>query len=241
MAFTNNRIFLTLKYLFQVEGYTTIPTQSFPYRMGCHNSDLFRIGIHPNDPHHKEYFSDGISLSEYHAAFLSSPIFQMELWLLTKVSGGNVDPVTTTIPHLRGVATGDHSSFGPWTTWAVNGSRLQPIGSSFEHNNRDAKADVPSSETTTTTTPCVIMRCRTRHGPFCDTWWALELEDTASTASTTMEQQYRRPQLVFGTSLLDDYHNSIFVRLMTPLHRFYSRLLLANCKANLVYKYQKNQ
>jgi hypothetical protein len=217
--------------MLRIQGHSTIPVNSFPYRMGCHNSDMFRIVIDNTDD---EYFSDGISLSEYHAAFLCSPIFQIELWLLTKFGiSTNIDPVTTTVQHLQGVATGDYSSFGPWTTWAVEGNRSRPIVSVSNILSSDG-----SKESSSAATPCVIMRCRTRHGPFCDTWWALELEETANQQP---QEQCRRPQLVFGTSLLNDYHNSILVRLTTPLHRFYSRLLLANCKATLVYQYQKHQ
>ena len=240
MTITSNRVFLTLKYMLRIEGDSTVPVKSFPYRMGCHNSDMFRIVIDNNTDN--EYFSDGISLSEYHAAFLCSPIFQMELWLLKQlgiISTNNIDPITTTIQHLQGVATGDHSSFGPWTTWAVEGNRSRSIGS--VSNILSTSSSIGSKETSSssTATPCVIMRCRTRHGPFCDTWWALELEE--ETTSNHQQQQRRRPQLVFGTSLLNGYQNSILVRLMTPLHRLYSRLLLANCKATLVYKYQKHQ
>lgn len=237
MTITNNKLFLTLKYMLHVRGHYAIPEKSFPYRMGCHNSDMFRLDIHTNDD---EYFSDGISLSEYHAAFLCSPIFQMELWLLKKLGIiTNIDPVTTTVQHLQGVATGDHSSFGPWTTWAVEGNRSRPIASAsastFSSSSSETIQDTRSNLSSSEVTPCVIMRCRTRHGPFCDTWWALELDDT-------INQQHRRlPQLVFGTSLLSGSHNSILSRLMTPLHRFYSRLLLADCKATLVNQHRKHQ
>jgi hypothetical protein len=238
-SITNNRLILTLKYMLHIKGHYTIPEKSFPYRMGCHNSDMFRIAISCNDD---EYFPDGISLSEYHAAFLCSPVFQMELWLLTTLGIiTNIDPVTTTIQHLQGVATGDHSSFGPWTTWAIEGNRSRPIASvstlssSSSNINSDTKSTASSSSVVA---PCVIMRCRTRHGPFCDTWWALELEE-----ATNQQQggQHRRPQLVFGTALLSGANNSILARIMTPLHRFYSRLLLASCKATLVYQYHKHQ
>ena len=231
--------------MLHVKGHYTVPEKKFPCRMGCQNSDMFRIALNSNDD---EYFSDGISLSEYHAAFLCSPLFQMELWLLTKLGIiANIDPITTTTQHLQSVATGDHSSFGPWTTWAVEGNRLRPIASvsknsssSSSDNSSDAKSNKSSSPepSSVTATPCVIMRCRTRHAPFCDSWWALELED-----ATNQQQQdeYCRPELVFGTALIGNSQNSILTRLMTPLHRFYSRLLLANCKATLVYQYHKHQ
>jgi hypothetical protein len=222
--------------MFHIKGYHTIPETSFPYRMGCINSDMFRITLHLDK---NEYFPDGISLSEYHAAFLCSPIFQLELWLLTKLGiGTNIDPITTTQKHLQGVATGDHSSFGPWTTWAVHGSRSRPIVSVSNSNIINVISDAKSDSVT----PCVIMRCRTKHGPFCDTWWALELEDETMLLNDPSQKRYNRnPQLVFGTSLLKDNHNSLLGRIMTPLHRFYSRLLLANCKATLVIQSQKHQ
>jgi hypothetical protein len=223
MAGTSNRMVLTLRYMFHVNGYYKIPEKSFPSRMGCHHSDMFRVSF----DHKQEYFEDGISLSEFHAAFLCSPLFQLELWLLSKFGMfTNIDPITTTTKHLQGVASGDHSSFGPWTTWAVDGSRSRLV------STVDEKILPDTTSTSSTVTPCVIMRCRTRQGPFCDSWWALEME------SDDGQPSRRHPQLVFGTSLLKDYHNSMLIRVMTPLHRFYSRLLLANCKATLVHQYR---
>jgi hypothetical protein len=207
---------------------------------------MFRIAILNGSAPDDEYFSDGISLSEYHAAFLCSPVFQMELWLLTRLGiVSNIDPITTSIQHLQGVATGDHSSFGPWTTWAVEGNRSRPITVSSSNSDigTDTKSNTASSKPVSSipeAAPCVIMRCRTRHGPFCDTWWALEFDDATGT-NQEQQQQNCHPQLVFGTALIGSSHHSMFTWIMTPLHRFYSRLLLANCKANLVYQYRKHQ
>jgi hypothetical protein len=217
----SSKTLLTLKYLFKVKGYHSIPEGSFPYRMGCHNSDKFTISL-TND----EYFSDGISLSEYHAAFLCSPVFQLELWLLSKLSA--IDPITTTNDHLRSVAVGERSSFGPWTAWAVEGNRSSPLMS-----NTPKAATESFSKEHSSKTPCVIMRCRTSKGPFCDTWWALEFDDSHHPSGTLTS---KHPQLVFGTSLLGSSSQSIFIRILMPLHQLYSRLLLASCKATLVYQ-----
>ena len=209
-----------MKYLFHVKGSRTIPHSSFPYRMGCHDSDMYTISIC-----YDEYFTHGISLSEYHAAFLCSPLFQIELWLLSKIS--TIDRITTTKDHLQSVALGDHSSFGPWTTWAIEGSRTQSI---LEASNGTTSLS-PKETTTQSKFPCVIMRCRTNRGPFCDTWWALDIED---------DPHKHKPhlQMKFGTSLIGIHKSSLMVQILTPFHDLYSRLLLSSCMATLVQRYK---
>lgn len=179
-------MFKTLKTAFSIRGYQSAPNSAFPVRMGSKDSDMFRIAITDDE------LASGVSLSDFHAAFLSSPIFQMELWLLSKFT--TIDTATTTREHLHQVATGEMSTFGPWTAWAVEGSRNGQVTSRSDPTSR-----------------CQIMRCYIKGKPFCDTWWSVEKQK---------DSPY--PELVFGTSLkekslatnlLDPFHR-LYSRLL---------------------------
>jgi hypothetical protein len=168
--------------------------------MGSKHSDMFRIEIT------NEELASGVSLSDFHAAFLTSPIFQTELWMMSKCT--TFDTATTTREHLNQVATGDMSTFGPWTAWAVEGSRNGQVTSRSDPTSR-----------------CQIMRCYIKGKPFCDTWWSVE-----------KQKDCRYPELVFGTSLSKNNNNndSMLAIIMYPFHRLYSRLLIASAKVTLI-------
>ena len=218
-------MFMTLKYAFNVKGYRSIPATSFPYRMGCQNSDMFRIGLSQAE------YSGGVSLAEFQAAFLCSPVFKLELWLLSKTN--LVDPMETTNAHLMEVVLGEKSAFGPWTAWAVEGHRTRALSSS--------SPSTPSS--TTPKPPCQIMRCKVNGEPFCDTWWwSVELGDPSPEDDDDDDDAnaQRHPQLVFGTALIENGTTSyVIARLLHPFHRIYSRLLLASCKVTLTLECKK--
>lgn len=192
-------ILQTLRYAFKdVRGYASAPSNSFVRRMGASDSDMFRIAV--------SELPGGVSLQDFHYSFLSSPLFQLELWMLTYIS--TVDPAITTSQHLRFVASGDKSSFGPWTAWGVEGKRKERITSSSD----------PASA-------CQIMRCYISGKPFCDTWWAVEKSPDCQS-----------PELVFGTAMIrtSGQKPSFMWKLTDPFHRLYSRLLLASAKYNLI-------
>jgi hypothetical protein len=95
----------------ECEGYTATSPSSFPHRMGCTNSDMFRIGVSATEvlP-----FVGGVTLADFHAAFLTSPLFKLELWLLSMSGYANKDTLDNV--HLHAVSRGEERSFGPWST-----------------------------------------------------------------------------------------------------------------------------
>jgi hypothetical protein len=190
--------------LSSVRGYYRVASSAFPIRMGATNSDMFRIDFVDEDN------TLGVSLQDFHLAFLTSPLFQFELWILSFATVS--DPATTTTEHLAAVTSGDKSSFGPWTAWAVEGKRSAPLTASSE----------PASA-------CQIMRCYIQGKTFCDTWWAVEkVADRPN------------PELVFGSAFkFCDDHKPLMFRVLDPLHRLYSRLLLASAMINLIQQKQK--
>jgi hypothetical protein len=194
----------TLRYTFAVRGHYSTPSASFPIRMGCKQSDMFRLGVTESES------ADGVTLRDFHAAFLSSPLFRTELWILSKI--GAAHPEMTSHEHLLDVASGEKSSFGPWTSWAVNGSREKAV---------TAQSDPASA--------CVVMRCYVSQKPFCDTWWAVE---------KTLDNKL--PELVFGTAMKLPKSEkgwsitSLQLTVLDPVHRLYSRILLASAKATLL-------
>jgi len=215
-----SKLLKTFKYAFSVKGFHSVPESSFVARMGCAASDKFTIELTETE------YSGGVSLAEFHAAFLCSPVFQTELWILSKF--GQVDAESLKPSHLTNVAMGDRSCLGPWTAWAVDGKRTQAVSTTS------------GDDSTTKIKPaCQIMRARFKGKPFCDTWWSVELQDASSTGGDAL----RHPQLVFGTAMIQSDDDSTMVRLITkvldPLHRMYSRILLASAKANLVVEGQK--
>jgi hypothetical protein len=172
---------------------------------------MFRLSVTES-----ESADSPITLQEFHAAFLSSPAFRNELRIFSMIGVGN--PETTSDAHAKDVASGEKSSFGPWTAWAVDGSREKAV---------TAQSDPASA--------CVVMRCYIAGKPFCDTWWAVE---------KTLDNEL--PELVFGTAMKAPYDgsngsfmSSLMVKALDPFHRLYSRILLASAKATLLDLHQR--
>jgi len=244
-----SKLVKTFRYAFSVQGYSTISESSFPARMGCRaeGTDKFTI------PLTEAEYSGGVSLAEFHAAFLCSPIFSTELWILSKL--GLVEPESLQSSHLMNVAMGDRSCLGPWTAWALDGNRIRPISSTpiTTTTTNSATESEGATKKKDPVVPCQIMRARFHGKPFCDTWWAVELADDeqVSSSSSTAGERVRHPQLVFGTYMIhssqDDDDSSttgvarsiLFKVVLDPLHRLYSRILLASAKATLVANGQK--
>jgi hypothetical protein len=204
-------LWTTLRYTFAVRGYYAAPLSSFPTRMGCKQSDMFRLSVTES-----ESADSPITLQEFHAAFLTSPAFRNELRIFSIT--GLADVEMTSPAHAKDVASGEKSSFGPWTAWAVDGSRQ--------------KALTPQSDPASA---CVVMRCYIAGKPFCDTWWAVE---------KTVDNEL--PELVFGTAMKAPFDganggfmSSLLVKVLDPFHRLYSRILLASAKATLLDLHQQ--
>ena len=232
------KLLKTFRYFYSVQGYTTIPTSTFPARMGCSLSDKFTI------PLTEAEYPGGVSLAEFHAAFLCSPIFTTELWILSKL--GQIDRASLEPSHLTNVAMGERSCLGPWTAWALDGNRTRPVRSlTTTSTTSDASANPNDLLAATAVVPCQIMRARFRGRPFCDTWWAVELTEstTTTTSAKSGETRVRHPLLAFGTAMIaspdDSATKRVLSTIMDPLHRLYSRLLLASAKATLVVEGQK--
>jgi hypothetical protein len=208
---TLSTLWTTLRYTFAVRGYYETPSSSFPTRMGCKRSDMFRLSVTES-----ESADSPITLQEFHAAFLSSPVFRTELWMHSMIGVGNSE--TTSDAHAKDVASGEKSSFGPWTSWARDGSHEKKL--------------TPQSDPTSA---CVVMRCYISGKPLCDTWWAVE---------KTVDNEL--PELVFGTAMKAPYDgtdgsfmSSLLVKVLDPFHRLYSRILLASAKATLLDLHQQ--
>jgi len=240
-----SKVLLTFRYLVSVKGYHSVPANSFPARMGCASSDRFTVTLTEAE------YAGGVSLAEFHAAFLCSPVFQMELWILSKVlQREDFDAVTIQPRHLRDVALGERSRVGPWTAWAVDGNRTRAVSSTTTTTSTATTPSTSSSSSSNNKPACQIMQCRIHNKPFCETWWAVELEEEPAVAPA-LSVVVRHPQLVFGTALIpsNDENNEsssmsfrrLLTKAMTPLHRLYSRLLLASAKATLVVEGQKRE
>lgn len=194
---------------------------------------MFRLRLPPD---FISQSNNGISLAEYQAAFLLSPLFRCELWLLNAV-GAVPDRSTIADTNLMDVATGKSDTMATWKTWAVEGDRHEGVSLQNE-----PQSNYPN--------PCIIMRSTMNDRPFCDTWWAVEVVTTSSIPDRDQRQHI---DLVFGTSLLNHptfssssnsrstgkMLSSILTDALTPLHRLYSRLLLASCQANLIQSRQE--
>ena len=129
----------TIREVWHVRGTLTAPPSIFPLKLNPHRtSDMFRLAM-PEQT---------VRLCDFQYAFFTSPVFQTELRLLS------LPPIQRTYAHLQGIAEGDQSSLGPWTAWAVDGSRTKVIG--------------PGDSA------CAVMRCTVNGRPFCDTWWCVE-------------------------------------------------------------------
>ena len=239
-----SKLLLTFRYFVSVQGHHSVPASSFPARMGCASSDRFTVTLTEAE------YAGGVSLAEFHAAFLCSPIFQMELWILSKVlQREDFDAVTIQPRHLRDVALGERSRVGPWTAWAVDGNRTRAVSST---TTTTTTTSTTSSSSSNNKPACQIMQCRIHNKPFCETWWAVELEEEPAVAAPASSVVVRHPQLVFGTALIPSndennesssisFRRQLLTQAMTPLHRLYSRLLLASAKATLVVEGQKRE
>ena len=103
-----------------------MPPSSFVARQGGQDtSDMFRLTWGTTTHKDKE---EPISLQDYHEAFLTSPVFQMELFLLSSLPFPNntknkTDWVSTMRQrsHLKAVAQGKETTMGPWTVRATEG------------------------------------------------------------------------------------------------------------------------
>jgi hypothetical protein len=203
--------------------------------MGCTNSDMFRIGVSATEvlP-----FVGGITLADFHAAFLTSPLFKLELCLLSMSGYANKDTIDNV--HLHAVARGEERSFGPWSTFGIEGNRQLPflfpssVTSDGETMNERASARKEAESCTG------IMRSEFPKGrPFCDTWWSIGWPIEGRDQINDPSRQHI--ELTFGTALIAERNgvvsslsSSLLIRMTTPLHRLYSRLLLASAKAKLV-------
>lgn len=240
-------IYKTLQYSLQVRGYRSAPFDSFPARRGCNNSDMFCVTVTDDE------FPGGVSLSQYQAAFLCSPLFQAELWLLSCL--GYADPSTTTPKQLQQVAQGEKCSFGPWTSRAVEGNRNQVARQKLHRSNGKSESEkelnpaVEPPSASSSFSACQIMRCLVSGKEFCDTWWAVGSCDALDGA----------PELVLGTSIILPHKElqeslspsnqssqvvarrkePLLIKLLYPFHRLYSRLLLANAKYQLIHQFEK--
>jgi hypothetical protein len=226
---------LILKYaLWNVRGHTSITPSSFPHRMGCTNSDMFRIGVSATEvlP-----FVGGITLADFHAAFLTSPLFKLELWLLSMSGYANKDTVDDA--HLHAVAKGEEHNFGPWSAFAIEGNRQFPFLFPSSVTSGDETINEMASARKEAESCTIIMRSQfPKDRPFCDTWWAIErpLEER-----DLIFDDRQHIELAFGTALIagrngavPSLSSSLLIRMTTPLHRLYSRFLLASAKARLV-------
>jgi hypothetical protein len=230
-------LFVILKYaIWNVRGYTSATPSSFPHRMGCTNSDMFRVGVSATEvlP-----FVGGIAMADFHAAFLTSPLFKLELWLLSM--SGHANKETVDDAHLHAVARGEERSFGPWSTFGTEGNRQLPflfpssVTSGAETMNERASARKEAESCT------VIMRSEFPNGrPFCDTWWSIE-RPMEERDHPNDDPSHQHIELTFGTALIAERNgvvsslpSSLLIRMATPLHRLYSRFLLASAKAKLV-------
>lgn len=178
-----------MRYSISVRGFFRTPDASLIARKTGRKSDMFRLSVHLHEltPAIPPTFPD------YFFAFLTSPLFSIELSILQGL--GMTKKETCEFDHLRKVSIGQEATFGLWRH--------------FDHETD------PASTTT-------IMRAMTPQGiPFCDSWWSLEIVN---------ETEY---DLVFGTALIYG-HNSWLAYVADPLHRLYSRLLLASAKEKLL-------
>ena len=131
--------FRVIEYTLSVRGYMTAPSSSFVMRRKSEGksqafeSDMFRIDVTQKELAH------GVTLQDFQAAFLTSPLFRLELWILRMA--GAADAETTTPSHLENVAQGNERGFGPWIALA-----------------NEMKRDVLISEKSSGTSACRIMR-----------------------------------------------------------------------------------
>lgn len=183
----------TIKNAFYVKGYYEAPPDSFPSRAGCQSTDMFRV------PVNKSEAANGVSLADFQAAFLLSPLFQLELWILSKL----MPTETLTRERLIAVARGEETRFAGWRNLAAEGDRQRAITTATEP-----------------TAVCQIMRCQINEKPFCDTWWAVERSQDET-------------ELVFGTAIIFSGRKPLALSILDPVHRIYSRMLLASAKATL--------
>lgn len=124
----------TLDYVRLVRGYGKVSESSFVARQGGRQSDMFRIvcccdGAASQSSSSSPPPSPNVSLQDYHKAFLTCPLFQIELHLLSMVQRGMGSSTTTSAAHLDAVARGDEKCVGPWTIHAQEGDCAMQFGS----------------------------------------------------------------------------------------------------------------
>jgi hypothetical protein len=221
----SKQVLRTLCYSLDVQGFSAIPTKAFPIRGGFalreapssyYPADMFRLSLTRAEL--QDQFEEGVSLEEFHFAFLTSPLFALELWLLSDVFG-IVDRTTTSSLHLREVASGEKKQFAQWSTVGREGNPDVPVSVVSSRSSKQNSADV-------------IMRVGVRQSTFCDTWWAVDLP----ISNRDHKQDEAAADLVFGTILEEKMTglSGVTLRLFDPVHRLYSRLLLASAKTRLL-------
>lgn len=153
-------------------------------------------------------FDRSVTLQEFHTAFLFSPVFQTELFLLQMLN--IVAPVSN--QQLSQVGTAKHDQFALWRTIVrrLDGRTTMMMKECLDKSTKriyEARNTI------------VVMRCYTP-SPFCDTWWSIESNDGMLS-------------LQFGTTMLGAYSSSWIVAALDPFHQLYSRILLASAKETL--------
>ena len=101
----------TLKCLAMVRGHRRVSPSSFVAQQGGLTSDMFRITWKDKEP---------ISMQDYHQAFLTCPVFQLELFILSTLQK-SAWYQTTRVSHLKAVAQGNETCMGPWSVHATEG------------------------------------------------------------------------------------------------------------------------
>ena len=161
----------------------------------------------------------GVTLSEYHEAFLTCPLFSIELAALRLLGLATAD--STSPEHLSRVARGQETSFALWT-------------------------EVQRSTGDEDNGPVGVEEGVVMSNGFERTWWGVDKDD------------HGRARLIFGTglepagpapqqdSVLDREAPDpqplpqplplppLILRLIAPLHRLYSRVLLVAAKNHMV-------
>jgi hypothetical protein len=151
----------TLQYARWVRGYDRASASTLIARVGGAQSDMFRLTL-PKD-------HTNVSLADFHAAFLTSPLFQMELWILSTAQGGGD---TFQRSHLEAVAQGDKGSVGPWRHHTMEGDVQAKLSSQLPGTavTRIMRAHVrgkcaaawrlqntPSTHSLTHVPPCILL------------------------------------------------------------------------------------
>jgi hypothetical protein len=192
-----------------------------PIKVLLEHSDGFMVPFvtTSNTEQHHPPTTTIITLHDYHRAFLRSPVFQLEFWILRMC--GLISAESVSQDRLDRVAAGTANSFALWSTIYRESSSAS------------------SSQT-------VVMRCTTPSSdgggtPFVDTWWSLE-QPPAPPAMAPPGTATTTTYLVkFGTAMHLPFRNHMVLRWFGPLHRLYSRILLASAVDMLQQQQQQQQ